>query len=141
MLVALDPERSRATIARRHIKEGGAGMRPGVLDIGGQHHRVLPGQCGFLDADLEAGQRRSDACVEDGFACGHLAPGGARRRNRAGKKCGERAAIDHGPSLLQSLLSGTPRLNRELTRMVVLFRTGWKPGLAKSPAGGSRYGL
>ncbi|MGA7786539.1 MAG: hypothetical protein WCA56_00090 [Xanthobacteraceae bacterium] len=54
-------------IARYHVKRAARRMRPGILNIGRQHHRVAFSQCGFFDINIVAFQRGTDAGVENCF--------------------------------------------------------------------------
>src|SRR6266436_5602174 len=68
-------------------------MGPSVLNPAGERDGRAFGQCGGVKIDLEVGQLPADARIEGAVGLG-LRERQARRRERAGEQCGERAAID-----------------------------------------------
>src|SRR5215475_9742278 len=68
-------------------------MRPGVLNAAGERDGRAFGQCGSVKVDLEMGQLPADARIKGAVGLG-LRERQARRCDRAGEQCGERAAID-----------------------------------------------
>src|SRR5258708_20289629 len=68
-------------------------MGAGVLNPAGERDGRAFGQCGGVKIDLEVGQLPADARIEGAVGLG-LRERQARRPDRAGEQCGERAAID-----------------------------------------------
>src|SRR5229473_6217549 len=81
-------------------------MRPGVLNPAGERDSRAFGQRGGVKINLEVGQLPADARIEGAVGLG-LRERQARRGDRTGEQCGERAAIDDQDLLLpvQSLFS------------------------------------
>src|SRR5712692_1297229 len=96
-------------------------MGPGVLNPAGERDGCTFGQCGGGKIDLEVGELPADARIEGAVGLG-LRERQARRRDRAGEQCGERAAIDdHDCSSLSKACSSNLMYSKvaEQSRQIV----------------------
>src|SRR6267378_2519764 len=117
-------------------------MGPGVLNPAGERDSRAFGQRGGVKIDLEVGQLPADARIEGAVGLG-LRERQARRGDRTGEQCGERAAIDdHDCSSLSKLVSRNLTPGRQAAQAtceaISISRYGSPDGAQRNPGSASR---
>src|SRR5215813_9937821 len=113
---------ARSAAARHDVEIAFRRMRPGILDVGRQHHPAAFLERGIGDVDVEQGELRPGTGIKDGLGCHLLTPRAFRGCDRAGKERGEGAAVDHG----------LPPVRLLLQSMVARMECKRNPGLSGS---------
>src|SRR5882672_6545188 len=97
MLVTLiDRTAAGLAVARRHVEKSLRRMRPGILHVGRQSHRISLGERSSLDIEVVKRKLRPDAGIKHGLSLHRLTKGFLRGGDAACDERGECAAIDHG---------------------------------------------